>query len=365
MELPDEATMAEVRQLPFIDFIEPARIATPITQVSDTAYLTPRSSAIPRSAGDSQDSWLGCYPPSTWGGDPADRVEGNEIISWSNTGSYNRVTDAWVRSQGDNVRVAVLDTGLDPAQTQFSDAKFSGAGRTITRLNAQMGVSGSPTWRDDCGHGTRIAGIIAAPRDGANMAGIAYKSDLISVRVGDDVYMGNAFDVIGALDIAALSGAQIIQMAWKTDKWFSGVSDVIKAYYHRSSGGILFVGAAGTSTQLPNAIFPAEMGEVIAVSAIEKNGALASNSHYGPAIDLAGFVSQPSTGVPTPFRPVMGRLLYRWSTGATTRSIIVSPPAPGQSATYEVMVTDTYEGKRWSRQHTVSTLPASDPRFDC
>lgn len=226
-----------------------------------------------------------------------------DVIGWSQSFRYTSVTDAWKRSQGDNILVAIIDTGLDPLQEQFADWKFQNDGRQIWKTHADSDIQGDPKWRDTCNHGTRIAGVIGAPMDGIGMVGIAYKSDLLTIHTDDDVYMDHGGDVVWALDIAGFYGAHIVQMAFKTDKWFSGVSDAIKAYYNRSPGGILFVGAAGTTPLAKyynyNVVFPAEMEEVIAVSGIIRDGSLHESSHSGAAVDLAGFSPQPAPNVPS------------------------------------------------------------------
>lgn len=301
LQIPDSATMVALRKAPFVDYLEPQSIRQPVSLPTSFSQIGSGSMPV---AFDISENWSSCSGLDDWTPELNDQTSAlGDVIGWSQSSKYTHVTEAWARSQGDNIRVAIIDTGLDPQQEQFADWKFQNDGRQIIKTHADSDIQGDPLWRDTCNHGTRIAGVIGAPLDGIGMVGIAYKSDLITIHADDDVYMDNGGDVVWALDIAAFYRAHIVQMAFKSDKWFSGVSDAIRAYYNRSPGGVLFVGAAGTTPSAviykTNVVFPAEMDEVIAVSAIQRDGSLYETSHHGPAVDVAGFVHQPSPNVPS------------------------------------------------------------------
>jgi subtilase-type serine protease len=83
---------------------------------------------------------------------------------------------------GRGVRVAVVDSGIDGNHPEF-------AGRT--GLGTNFAESSVTAWGDcansvgaGCGHGTHVAGIIGANRDGANSRGVAYDATLYSYRIG-------------------------------------------------------------------------------------------------------------------------------------------------------------------------------------
>jgi hypothetical protein len=147
-----------------------------------------------------------------------------------------------------------------------------------------------------------MAGVIAAPRDGLSVAGVAWGSNLLSVRQSDGVANVSSGDAKQSVRIAAQGGAQVIVMGWQSMNWWWQVSDEIK-YWHRNRP-ILFVAAAGTSgcgdgILDSNVVFPADMGEVVAVTGAalprrrhplrhplrQAGGAdrLPGRAHHGPA----------------------------------------------------------------------------------
>jgi serine protease len=108
------------------------------------------------------------------------------------TFSWMAIDRAWSRSTGAGVWVGIVDTGVDNDQTQFTTRFASGysSGRSIRTPYTSGG-----TWDDQCGHGTRVAGVAVAPRDGQNIVGVAYGANLHSVRV--DMYISTHSTSIG------------------------------------------------------------------------------------------------------------------------------------------------------------------------
>ncbi|MEW5930049.1 MAG: S8 family serine peptidase [Gemmatimonadota bacterium] len=188
----------------------------------------------------------------------------------------------------------------------------------------------TPGTKDPCGHGTRTAGVIGAPNDGRSVVGIAWKSDLRIVNVAsrgfstDPSYydhvisvdparvyeglqkaMGEALDLATKQYVRVRAPAHIINMSFKTyndpvnGSYPNTVADLIRYYYY-SSGGPLFVGAIGTlPIGMPNAVFPAEMEEVVAVVALNPDGSRNGESNYGPAAELAAYIPVATVDVPS------------------------------------------------------------------
>ena len=176
----------------------------------------------------------------------------------------------------------------------------SPAGQSTGRTLSLLRISSQASAYDDCGHGTRMAGIIAAPWDGQNVAGIAYRASLVSVRHASGVAAVSASDAAASVRLANHNGAQVIVMAWESLNWLWQVSDEIE-YWHYGRQ-VLFFGAAGTSGCWDgildsNVIFPADMPEVVAVTGVTyPGGGVPCGIHHGSDVELTSYLDVPSTG---------------------------------------------------------------------
>lgn len=271
----DAATLRALRTRPEVDYVEPLFVENDIPQ---------------QFAGVG-----GCGWGDPWTGDRQYTSTG-DIYSQKLTAMG--IPQAWNLSSGAGVTVGLTDTGISSTQGQFVSTFASGAsaGRTLKLLK----VSSMSSVYDGCGHGTRMAGIIAAPRDGANVGGIAYRSNFVSVRQADGVAAVSSSDAKASVRAAVQNGAQIVVMAWESLNWWWQVSDEIE-YWHYSRP-VLFMGAAGTSgcgdvIWDDNVVFPADMPEVVAVTGVTyPSGGVPCGIHYGPEVELTAYLDIPSTG---------------------------------------------------------------------
>lgn len=117
---------------------------------------------------------------------------------------------------------------------------------------------------------------------------------------------------ISAAADPVIGGAHIIAMAWGSLYSYSYISDTIDYWYYAAtpSGGVLFVGAAGTTNNpdwlgggcpspgIPTdfVIFPARKPQVMAITALNESGWTACESHYGPEVEIAAHTYQPTLG---------------------------------------------------------------------
>lgn len=199
---------------------------------------------------------------------------------------------AWALANGDNVRVGVLDTGTDWYQYELSMGYNSGAVPSrFFLLGGQDQTSGL-----GCSHGTRIAGVIVAPKNGSNIAGVAWGADLLSFRFGGDHIDPNADEVTNGLRWVGDNGANVIQMAFGFAFTHTNIRDEILRQY---SLGRTLVAAAGTFScplSSNNILWPAEKSEVIAVSAVQYDGTRPCAAAYGPELDVVAYHGNPTTG---------------------------------------------------------------------
>lgn len=226
-------------------------------------------------------------------------ISPNAKQSWNY--SYHNIPQAWTRSTGAGIKVMIIDTGLSPNQPAFGSGFNQGAssGRTIQKLVTFAG--GTPD--DLCGHGTSMAGALAAPRgNNGNTAGIAYNSNLVMVHAAENVVLLSDESVNGVADAYVLAGndpaLKIVSMSLGTIFDFSAIEDGIRYAYNK--GKLIFC-AAGTSSKFfgsfVGVIFPATMSEVYAVTGVKDNlTERCGNCHVGPEVAFTVVMEKTSTG---------------------------------------------------------------------
>ncbi len=207
---------------------------------------------------------------------------------------------AWPLSKGGGVRVAVIDSGIDLTHPEF-------AGRIIYSKNY---VVPSLPARDDNGHGTHVAGIIAAGQsNGVGIAGMAPDVQLDIRRVlsnnADGQLVGSTSNLADAIFEAANDGARVINLSVESPISTTVLSTAVNL---AASRGALMVGAAGNSDATVR--WPAAFANVMAVAATDRFDHHAFYSNQGPEIEIAapGGLVQAST---TP--PVNDPILSTWA----------------------------------------------------
>lgn len=214
------------------------------------------------------------------------------------------ILDAWRHVSGKGIKVFLIDTGISYSQenvnNQFNQG-FSSA-RTLERLVTLprrrflgiFNVSPPETPEDRCGHGTAMAGILAAPRgNDGNVAGIAYNANLVSCRATEDVFIDAAREVKGVSDAFTEAGSRtdvkVISMSLGRITISSQIKDAI--LYASGRGKLIFC-AAGTSFPFTagwaGVIFPASLPEVQAVTGVKQhsNFTACEECHSGPEVDF-------------------------------------------------------------------------------
>lgn len=165
---------------------------------------------------------------------------------------------------GKGIRIAVLDTGIS-AHPALADAHLNAFGEAS----------------DDNGHGTAVASLIAGNDTYAK--GLAPAADLFIYKVLDVNGVGDAFGIAAAIVSATDRGAQLISLsAGSTDD----SSLLREAVDYANAHDVVIVAAAGNedATEL---LYPAAYEDVLAVGAVDANGAAAGFSNAGSTLNLA------------------------------------------------------------------------------
>ncbi|MFF4850157.1 type VII secretion-associated serine protease mycosin [Streptomyces sp. NPDC001194] len=195
----------------------------------------------------------------------------------------------WAQTKGKDksgkpVRVAVIDTGVDRANPQLSGAIDVGAGKDFIDPKGGDGTT------DTVGHGTKVAGLIAArPQDGTGFVGLAPDSVIIPIRQNDGQGKGNALSLGQAIDHAVAKGAQVINISQDTDVPLSADSDLGKAVQRAVDAKVVVVASAGNDgmTGEKRKTYPAAFPGVLAVAASDRNNERAAFSQPGDFIGVA------------------------------------------------------------------------------
>ena len=135
---------------------------------------------------------------------------------------------------------------------------------------------------DDNGHGTHVAGIIAAENNSVGVIGAGPQIDLYAVKVLSRNGSGYLSDVIEGIDWAIANGIQVINMSLGTTGNVQSFHDAIA---RANEAGIVQVAAAGNDGLAVN--YPAAYSEVIAVSATDSSDIITSWSSRGAEVDLS------------------------------------------------------------------------------
>lgn len=284
------AAIKELRQDPQVRYIEPSDYALDEMQAP--------SGKVASSAGCSNDPNYGLTSNDYV------TISPNAKQSWNY--SYANIPQAWSYSTGDNISVGLIDTGISPDQSKLNGAFNSGSssGRFIHKYGTYVSSWWwwtSPDGPDDkCGHGTAMAGAIAAPRSNTGSAvGVAYNSNLVAVRGTGDVIINGGKEITGVSDALVLLGnrsdVKIISMSIGDLFSHSKVKDGIRYAYGK---GKLIFAAAGTSTSFTNwagVIFPANMSETVAVTGVKTSGYQRCNvCHSGSKVDFTAVMERAS-----------------------------------------------------------------------
>lgn len=188
---------------------------------------------------------------------------------------------AWDISQGDDIVVAVVDTGVDYNHPDMAGNMWkNAAGKYGYNFS-----SGNDDPMDDHGHGTHCSGTIAAvTNNNLGVAGIAPRAKIMAVKI-----FPNALDSIcaNAIKYAADNGARVISNSWGPTQRRPSNPAVESAIDYAYSKGCIVVFAAGNANDDVQYYSPANYARVINVAATDTNDARAGFSNYGNLITVA------------------------------------------------------------------------------
>jgi subtilisin family serine protease len=222
-----------------------------------------------------------------------------------------KASSAWDLTKGSSsIKVAVVDSGVDPTHPDL-------ASKLVPGWNF---VSDNSDTRDSQGHGTAVAGALAAATNNyTGVAGVAWSNPIMPLVVLDSNNYASYSDVASAITYAADHGARIINVSLGGSSASSTLQSAVD--YAWNKGAVVFAAASNNSSSSP--YYPAACRNVVAVSATTQSDTFASFSNYGSWITISapgdniltttkggGYGSWYGTSLATPVAAGVGALVF-------------------------------------------------------
>ncbi|MEU4278561.1 type VII secretion-associated serine protease mycosin [Streptomyces tanashiensis] len=204
--------------------------------------------------------------------------------------------ELWQDTKGKGVQVAVIDTGVDDVNPQLREAVDAKSGKDYLKPDKNNPSFGDEKRGktdgtvDEVGHGTKVAGIIAArPRPGTGFVGLAPEATIIPIRQNDEKNSGKSDTMALAIDWAVAKGADVINISQDTTQPLGPDSPMAKAVARAIAKNIVVVASAGNDGidgTFKNT-YPAAFPGVLAVASSDRNNERAVFSQPGTFVGVA------------------------------------------------------------------------------
>lgn len=214
-----------------------------------------------------------------------------QVVPWGINAIH--ATDVWPVTRGASINVAVIDTGIDATHPDLVHA-YRGGYNDFFHDKAPL---------DDHGHGTHVAGIIAAADNAFGVVGVAPGASLWAVKVLAFDGYGTDENLVAGLDWviakkAEIGGAWVANMSVGAE---AGTDAEARGIQRALDAGVIVVAASGNDGE-GQLDYPAAYSGVISVGAVDSALNVASFSTYGSSLSIVG------PGVAIPSSVARGRL---------------------------------------------------------
>lgn len=187
--------------------------------------------------------------------------------------SRHNIPDVWLETQGEDITVAVIDTGTNPNHPDL-------AGSISKSWNV---FDFQETANDGNGHGSHVTGIITANNNSIGMVGVAPKANIIAIKVLSDDGSGSTAGVVAGIRYAIQNKADIISMSLGGPNPDPGLHAACKEAYDLN---IPVICAAGNSGNRGIISYPARYPETISIGALNDQNLRAEFSQTGVKLDF-------------------------------------------------------------------------------
>ncbi|MFJ9447704.1 type VII secretion-associated serine protease mycosin [Kitasatospora sp. NPDC101235] len=193
------------------------------------------------------------------------------------------------KTTGAGVTVAVIDTGVDQNNPQLSGKVDEGPNLLVNR-EIKEPIQGKSI-EDPVGHGTKVAGIIAArPRPTTGFVGLAPDARILSIRQNDSDGNGDVSTLVRAIREAVDKGARVINISQDVrgagDARFGGYQDLKAVVEYAEAHDVVVVASTGNDGKEGDT-YPGAFPTVLAVGASDRNNERAPFSQYGSFVKVA------------------------------------------------------------------------------
>lgn len=194
-----------------------------------------------------------------------------QVLGWEIT--KLGIDQQWIKSQGEDVIIAVVDTGCD---LNHSDIKNN-------LMDGKNFVDNDKSPQDDNGHGSHVCGTIAAENNGLGMVGVAPRAKIMPVKALGARGQGSLDSIVNGIIWSADNGADFITMSLGSP---NQSNELLKAIEYASSKKCIVFAAAGNSGENVDVMYPAKYKEVISTGAIDENFERTKFSCAGESLDF-------------------------------------------------------------------------------
>ncbi|CAL9293764.1 type VII secretion-associated serine protease mycosin [Streptomyces sp. SudanB52_2052] len=202
--------------------------------------------------------------------------------------------ELWAETKGKGAQVAVIDTGVDVKNPQLVRAVDVSKGKNFLPPKNAKGEKiergNEQGTTDTVGHGTRVAGIIAArPAKGTGFVGLAPEATIIPIQQNDAQGNGTAEYLALSIRYAVDAGADVINISQDTANAVRPEASLKQAVDYALDHKVVVVASAGNDGLGGNVkiTYPASFKGVLAVASSDRNNERASFSQSGEFVGVA------------------------------------------------------------------------------
>lgn len=205
--------------------------------------------------------------------DPLLQTNG-QIIDWGYEKVQAKRAKEWGWT-GKGVKIGIVDTGI---RTDHRDLRVAGGVSFVEE---------SPSFNDDEGHGTHVAGILAALDNTIGTVGVAPDAEIYAIKALNSEGEGNLSDIVAGIQWAIDQKMDIVNLSFTAPDGSYLLSEAVKK---ANQQGLILVAASGNALQPlssnTDVLFPARYPGVISVGSINLKNEKSTFSYFGPSLEF-------------------------------------------------------------------------------